>query len=1074
VLLALWVRFPIIPYASSGSRASESTAAGAARAAGDAEIRRRATTSLATTIAREERALGAAAQQALSAPSAVDKAFDYLRALPLAPASGVVLLENDVPVAWSGQLKADPRVFTAPLAVLRSPFYTTLGAGASREFRRAVAMTVIHAEPPSDRFTPALDEDLTASEPISAFTYYAGSDSAGAVILRVGGVVLLRADATPLPSEMAQFGRISDMRAAGTVLLALLLIVFVAASWRDRKRPLVRFAAVAISLAAVGIAPWSAISNSARAFDPAFYYSPLAGPFTSNAGALLFTGILLLLATYALVRYRRVRLPRPLAAILAILSAVAGFILTIAAADGIQHPLWGSTASLWLIWEVPLFLILFSFWLLALWLSALSMGMRGGANVRASAAVALLAGAVAVALVWRTTIRERQALAATDIATLQQPDGEAATLLARFGAQLTVYDSAGTRADLLKRYASSDLASAALPVSLAAWDKGASSFAELRLAPMNVDSTMLASLVASAMDSARPLMRQAVGTNGRQVMMAVPHRDSSATSVVASPRTQLVGRDPFSTLLGFPSPVATDPPYNLTLSDVPPDAGMQASAIAWRHIGNEIHGDQLIETSRGLARAHAEVDLRSWPARFERGLLLAVLDAAVAALLWALAASAEGGFIRFARFRAKRWATSYRGRLTLALFMFFVVPALAFSVWSYQRLRRDDRDVRELLVRETLHSVTETGDLSAIDSSARASATPIFLFAGGLLSRASDGLLDELAPAGRALPSPVYITIAARGELTASWQANRAQTPVLFGYTAAAGPGDERYVLAAPARSDELILDRRRRDLAVLVLFATVLGGVAALWLSGIAAKRLARDLELSRVEVARAERVLAWGEMARQIAHEIKNPLTPIRLGVQHLKRARTDRRVDFDRVLDENVGRILAEIDRLDEIARAFTRYGSAPSELPPAETIDAAAILRDVVALERMGVGDIRWTLSGVDEPALARARTDELRDVLLNVFENARLARARNVAVSLRRGARTVCIDVVDDGAGITTTTLSRVFEPHFSTRTTGSGFGLAISRRLLDSWGGAIDITSEEGKGARVTLTLQAA
>jgi signal transduction histidine kinase len=410
----------------------------------------------------------------------------------------------------------------------------------------------------------------------------------------------------------------------------------------------------------------------------------------------------------------------------------------------------------------------------------------------------------------------------------------------------------------------------------------------------------------------------------------------------------------------------------------------------------------------------------------------------------------------------------------VALFMFFVVPALAFSVWSYQRLRRDDRDVRELLVREALHSVTESGDLSAIDSSERATAAPIFLFADGLLSRTSDGLYDELAPGGRALPAPVYLSIAAHGELTASWQADIAQTPVLFGYTAAAGPGDERYVLAAPARSDELVLDRRRRDLTVLVLFATVLGAAAALWLSGIAAKRLARDLELSRVEVARAERVLAWGEMARQIAHEIKNPLTPIRLGVQHLRRARTDRRVDFDRVLDENVGRILAEIDRLDEIARAFTRYGSAPSDLPPAENVDVAAILRDVVALERMGVGDIKWTLTGADESAIAKARTDELRDVLLNVFENARLARARNVSVGLRRGVRTVCIDVGDDGAGITTRALSRVFEPHFSTRTTGSGLGLAISRRLLDAWGGTIEIASEEGKGARVTLTLQAA
>ena len=107
--------------------------------------------------------------------------------------------------------------------------------------------------------------------------------------------------------------------------------------------------------------------------------------------------------------------------------------------------------------------------------------------------------------------------------------------------------------------------------------------------------------------------------------------------------------------------------------------------------------------------------------------------------------------------------------------------------------------------------------------------------------------------------------------------------------------------------------------------------------------------------DLARAQRVLAWGEMARQVAHEIKNPLTPIRLGVQHLKRARADGRVDFDRVLDQNVSRILAEIDRLDEIARAFSKYGSGPEERRPAESTDIAAVVRDTVGLEQMGAED-----------------------------------------------------------------------------------------------------------------------
>jgi signal transduction histidine kinase len=105
-------------------------------------------------------------------------------------------------------------------------------------------------------------------------------------------------------------------------------------------------------------------------------------------------------------------------------------------------------------------------------------------------------------------------------------------------------------------------------------------------------------------------------------------------------------------------------------------------------------------------------------------------------------------------------------------------------------------------------------------------------------------------------------------------------------------------------------------------------------------------------------------------------------------------------------------------------------------------------------------------------LARARKDELRDVLLNLFENARLARAHRVSVTLSRAERTAHIEIRDDGSGIAQDALPRVFEPHFSTRTTGSGLGLAISRRLIESWGGTIDLESKEGKGARVSITLQ--
>jgi len=229
--------------------------------------------------------------------------------------------------------------------------------------------------------------------------------------------------------------------------------------------------------------------------------------------------------------------------------------------------------------------------------------------------------------------------------------------------------------------------------------------------------------------------------------------------------------------------------------------------------------------------------------------------------------------------------------------------------------------------------------------------------------------------------------------------------------------------------------------------------------------------------ELARAQRVLAWGEMARQVAHEIKNPLTPIRLGVQHLKRARADARIDFDRVLDQNVNQILAEIDRLDEIARAFSRYGAAPDERARAAAVDVAALVRDVVALERMGEEKgPAWVEEGTDAPVVAMARADEFKEVLLNVLENARHAGASHVAVHVRGGvgddgSRRVGITVQDNGHGIPADVLPRIFEPHFSTRTSGSGLGLAISRQLVEGWGGSIVVESEPGQGATVTIEL---
>jgi signal transduction histidine kinase len=220
--------------------------------------------------------------------------------------------------------------------------------------------------------------------------------------------------------------------------------------------------------------------------------------------------------------------------------------------------------------------------------------------------------------------------------------------------------------------------------------------------------------------------------------------------------------------------------------------------------------------------------------------------------------------------------------------------------------------------------------------------------------------------------------------------------------------------------------------------------------------------------DAAHTARVLAWGEMARQIAHEIKNPLTPLRLGLQHLRRVRDERPAEFDRTFDETSGRILAEIDRLDTVARAFSRFALPADGAAPLEVLDLGATVAEAISLYQLGESGATVVLEQ-GHPVTVRARRDELKEVLVNLVENARNAGARRVVIRVARGR----LEVDDDGAGIAAADLSRIFEPRFSTTTSGAGLGLSIVKRLVESWGARIAATSEVGKGTTVRVEFSA-
>ncbi|HEX6628583.1 MAG TPA: ATP-binding protein [Gemmatimonadaceae bacterium] len=1065
LLIAIWVRTPTLPRTAGGGAATSGERLNAAEGALRA---------LERALAETKERLESRVNGALDAPADPQGAFDFLsNRSPVRDGESVVLYVDDRPLAWAGSVRIDPDSIVAPLSVTFSPFYTTLNVTTTRGNRRAVASAVLEAFPPADRLTETLENQLAAEQGVTGYDFSPASDvRGGPPVLVVNKTPVVRAVPRLATPEEVRFRRAATFRARGTVALVILLVAFLFFAWRSRRQPGLRLFAIATALVITAVVPWNSFSNASRVFDPAFYFSKLAGPLTANAAALFISSALILLAVYAVIRARpNPRWPRALAAVGAVVTLGIGIPFASNIVRGIGQPPWGTTAGLWLSWEVPLFIFLFAVLLLAFWLTRIALRRDERMAFTSVLVVASIAAVVSLTALASTTSRQRMQLGEQDVAALGHVDDYALQLTRRLVNSLAGSPQPVSRADLLKAYASSDLAAAEYPAALSSWDRSGNQIAEFAVVPAQADSPTIVRAVREALTTRQPVLGSVLGPTGVQILATVSDTSGGATSILVLPRTRLLASNPYAALLGMAQPSGGDPPYFVVLTDVSPAVQADTARVRWHRTGDELHGDRLISTSSGTMRAHVEIDLRSVWTRAERGVLVLLLDLLVAGLFWLLAAAAERGFLRWLRVRAARWIYTYHARLTLALFAFFVIPAIAFAVWSYQRLRSDDLQTREVLVHETLRAVVSGNDYQQLPGAARRFETPLFLYTNSMLARTSDGLLDVLSPIGRPLPPPVQLRLGTAGEVDAAWEAHLGAARTLFGFTTALGPVNEHLVLAAPARSDDLVLDRRRRDLGILVLLATALGALAALWLSGIAARRLARDLELSRIEVARAERVLAWGEMARQVAHEIKNPLTPIRLGVQHLRRARTDPRIDFDDVLNENVRRILSEIDRLDEIARSFSKYGSAPADLPAAEPVDVAAVVKDVVGLEQMGDRKIKWHLRGADRSLWAMARKDEMRDVLLNVFENARLAGARRVEITVREEDRSVTIATVDNGSGIPASVMPRIFEPHFSTRTTGSGLGLAVSRRLIEAWGGEIAITSEEGVGTRVMIVL---
>ena len=233
-------------------------------------------------------------------------------------------------------------------------------------------------------------------------------------------------------------------------------------------------------------------------------------------------------------------------------------------------------------------------------------------------------------------------------------------------------------------------------------------------------------------------------------------------------------------------------------------------------------------------------------------------------------------------------------------------------------------------------------------------------------------------------------------------------------------------------------------------------------------------DLRSSKEKLVIAERIAAWQEIARRLAHEIKNPLTPIQMAMDTLRKTWKKQHPSFGEILDESTATVLEEADRLKHIVTEFSDFARMPkpelTRIELNEVVRNAAKLYQEAAPVEVHLGD---RLPELD------ADKNQLSQVVLNLVENARDAigtrEGGKVSISTRIGEAgdRVLLVVEDNGPGVPPELKDRVFAPYFTTKHAkgGTGLGLAIVHRIISDHGGRIIVTDAKGGGARFTIEL---
>jgi signal transduction histidine kinase len=488
----------------------------------------------------------------------------------------------------------------------------------------------------------------------------------------------------------------------------------------------------------------------------------------------------------------------------------------------------------------------------------------------------------------------------------------------------------------------------------------------------------------------------------------------------------------------------------------------------------------------------------------------------------------------------------FRNKVLNAFLVVGIVSMVAVGVVGVRVVTGENERIVERRLRDQLTRVEETLSLEArpgeplwrvaermaVDSLAARVGLDLRLYEDGQMVGTSrprlvrDGLVDER------LPGPVYHALYDEAFRFTTAEARLGTFRYRVGYqTLADEEGAPRLVVGVPTLAQqEQVVEEQARTLAYLfgaLLVLVVVVMLTAVVLANALAQPIARlrqgleavgegrfaetlpvntrdevgdlvrtfnemraQLAESRRKLAQQEREMAWREMARQVAHEIKNPLTPMKLSIQHLRRAfrrkqaeAGDEDAGFAALFDRITTTLIEQIEALVRIADEFSTFARLPTRV--LEPLDLNEVIREAVRL--MNQEQVNQEAADCIElklhpaPLPIEADREELRRIYINLLKNALQAipddRTGRVEVATAGGGDDEAGDpkayswIIDNGTGIPPDVQDKIFEPNFSTKTGGTGLGLAIAKKSVDELGGTIGYDTAEGEGTTFWLEL---